>query len=62
MPLMLMLNRVGSVWRTNLGMLRLMLLLIWVGVISLSCSLMLGVSCSRPVIIGILLFSSFTGS
>ena len=44
---------VVSVWRISLVMLRLTLLLIWVGVISRSRSWMLGVPCLMPVTIGI---------
>ena len=43
-----------SGWSINWGTLRLILLLTWVVVISLKLSLMLGVGCSRLVLIGIL--------
>ena len=46
---------VGFVWRINWGTLRLILLMTWVVVISLKCSLILGVGCSKLVVIGILL-------
>ena len=54
MLMMPMSNLVGFVWRINWGTLRLILPLIWVVVISLKCSLMLDVGCSKLVVIGTL--------
>ena len=45
---------VGFDWKINWRTLRLILLLTWVVVISLKCSLMLGVGCSRLVVMGTL--------
>ena len=54
----MMSSRVGFGWLIDRvmhwGMLRLILLLIWVVVISLSCLLMLGVGYFRLIVIGIL--------
>ena len=47
-------SRVGFGWRIKLATLKVMLLLTWVVVISLRCSLMLDVGCSMLVVIGTL--------
>ena len=49
-----MCNMVGFGWRINWGTLRLILPLTWVVVISLKLSLILGVDCSKCVVIGTL--------
>ena len=58
---MWMFNKDGLGWRINWVTLMLMLLLTWVVVISLKCLLMLGVGCSKLVVIGTFLCMSCIG-